>query len=73
MCGFYFFIHSAILCLLSWAFHSFTFKVIIDMYVPVVTLLIEIVYSFFFFLPCDLITIFGVIFGFLSLLCVYLL
>ena len=60
------------------AFNPFTFKVIIDMYVPIPILLI--VWGLFlwvFFLPfsfsCDLMTIFGVVFGLLFLVCVYLL
>ena len=45
------------------------------MYVSIVILLIvlRLFILFFFFLPCDLVTIFGVIFGLLSLfyVCIY--
>ena len=37
---FFFFIHSIILCLLVGAFNPFTFKVIIDIYVPIAIFLI---------------------------------
>ena len=40
MYGSYFYIHSASLCLLVGAFNPFTFKVIIDIYVPIAIFLI---------------------------------
>ena len=71
-------IHSAILCLLVGAFNPFTFKVIIDMYVPIAIFLIFLVcscrsffflYSLFLF-SFGLMTIFSVLFGLCFLFCV---
>ena len=66
------------LCLLIEAFNSFTFKVIIDRYTFIAILLIVLgLFLYLFFVPffcslCDLMTIFSVIFRFLSLVCVYI-
>ena len=69
ICGSCFFIHSATLCLLTGAFSPFTFKVIIDRYVLTAILWLAfglflyfyfVLSSFFFLLPCDLMTIFSV-------------
>ena len=47
-----FFIHSASLCLLVGAFNPFPFKVIINMYVPIIIFLIVLgLFSWVFFLP----------------------
>ena len=40
ICGSWFYIHSANLCLLVGAFNPFTFKVIVDIYVPIAIFLI---------------------------------
>ena len=70
-------IHSATLCLLIGAFSLFTFKVIIDRYVLIASLLfwgfcssVLFLSSSFVLFPCYLMTIFSVIFGILSVFCV---
>ena len=70
-------IHLATLCLLIGALSPFTFKVMTVRYVFIGILLIVfwvifvVLFSFFCSLPCDLMTIFSVMFGFLSFVCVY--
>ena len=78
--GLFLLIHSATLRLLIGALSRFIFKVIIDMYVLTAILCFLVVFVTFWFLsscfvlfPCDLMTIFNVMFGSLSLfVCVYL-
>ena len=64
------------LCLLIGAFSPFTFKVIIYQYVFIAIMFIVFVVlicSFLLLSSCDLITIFSVVFGFLSSfqVCIY--
>ena len=73
-----FYIHSATLCLLTRAFSPFRFIVIIDRYALIVILCLVLgcfcssfLFLYYFALfSCDLIIIFIVMFGFLSLFCV---
>ena len=74
-------IHPATLCLLVDIFNPFTFKVIINMYVLIAILLIFLdihcrsfpsLYSSFVLSPCDLMTVFNVMFVFLLQFCLYI-